>query len=575
MNECGPEISPDEQNRRQLFNALESVLSSATFAEVYRLKKFLEYVVKETIEGRGDRLKGFVIACDVFGKEDPTDAQTTTVVRVEAGRLRRRLKDYYETEGATDPIRISIPKGGYSACFHRVDSDQKPAVDALPAGSTKPLHHNPVLWLAGATIITLLFLIFWQQKPDETPAPEPATFGQPLIAVMPFQNLSGAPAGDPIAIALTEDVAIGLKSISSIDVTSVSSIWPYGSSDLSPKEIGERLGATYILRGSIREFPPGPHITAGMFETNTGRQVWADHFEDDSDDFHGLQVELVRKMVLSLSIDIDVSRTNIFGQRFTNNKAAWQLYKQAMDLVNPPSDSDRLELARNAFENVMKMDPEFGGGFAGSAYTLAFGVFFRQSTDPETDRKKSFELARKARELDPTIGLAYITEAFLYLSERNFDSALKASEQAVEIQPNNAYINAYHGFFKGVTGDLEGGVPFVNRALRLDPLNSRSPYLNILGLLHYLMGNYQDARDVLVRNQERGGPHGPGPMRTLAASYSRLGQETMAVSVLSQADKLAPGEDQWREWLLSAFEDPNVALRVIDEIGLIRANSKD
>jgi hypothetical protein len=58
-----------------------------------RLKRFLEYVVTETIAGRGKRLKGVVIACDVFDKTDPDEAQSTTIVRVEAGRLRRRLDD--------------------------------------------------------------------------------------------------------------------------------------------------------------------------------------------------------------------------------------------------------------------------------------------------------------------------------------------------------------------------------------------------------------------------------------------------------------------------------------------------
>jgi len=99
MNETASNLQPGTHNSEQLLDALARVLASKTFAEVFRLKKFLEYVVTETIAGRGDRLKGFVIACDVFGKEDPSDAQTTTVVRVEAGRLRRRLKDYYESEG--------------------------------------------------------------------------------------------------------------------------------------------------------------------------------------------------------------------------------------------------------------------------------------------------------------------------------------------------------------------------------------------------------------------------------------------------------------------------------------------
>jgi len=75
MTESGPEIFPGPGNNDQLLDALARVLASDTFAEVFRLKKFLEYSANTTMAGQGDRLKGFVIACEVFGKEDPSDAK--------------------------------------------------------------------------------------------------------------------------------------------------------------------------------------------------------------------------------------------------------------------------------------------------------------------------------------------------------------------------------------------------------------------------------------------------------------------------------------------------------------------
>lgn len=574
MNDPIAEIEPCEKNEDQLLHALERVLASKPFAEVFRLRKFLEYVVTETIEGRKDRLKGFVIACDVFGKEDPTDAQTTTVVRVEAGRLRRRLKDYYEADGAGDPIRISIPKGGYAACFHRRE-DSTGTMEAVQAPPPEHISLGPLAWLAGAAILVVLFVALWRQEPQGVTRPEPATVSQPLIAVMPFQNLSGSEAGDPVAATLTEDIAIGLETITSIDVTSVSSVWGLNSPQLSPRAIGAELGATYILRGSIRALPPAPQITAGMFETKTGHQIWADHFTGTGSDFRELQRALVRRLTSSLSIEGDVAGINVFGQRFTVNKEAWQLYKQAMDLANPPSDPVRLDLARRAFENVIAMDPNFAGGYAGGAYVLAFKVFFLHSTDPDKDRAEALEFIRKSRELDPTFGFAHCAQAFLHISQKNFEGAINASNRAVEIQPNNSYINAYHGFIIGAAGDLEGGISFVERALRLDPLNPRSPYMNILGVLNYLAGNYTVARDYLIQNDKRGGPHGAGTRRFLAASYSKLGQETLAESVLLQANNLPPDETRWNEWMMSAFSDPQVPLRVMDEIALIKDQSKN
>jgi len=574
MPENGREILPDSQNREQLMQALESVLASRTFAEVFRLKNFLQYVVLESIDGRSERLKGFVIACEVFGKEDPSDAQTTTVVRVEAGRLRRRLKDYYDSEGAGDPIRISIPKGGYAPVFSLAGSSKM--VDKSPEIPHRQqfIGQKPLLWLVVAAVAVISFYYAWNLDKTTEPLTPAISNDKPAIAVMPFENLTGSAEGDAVARSFTEDIVIDLGSVASIDVISVSSVWSFTEPNISPRAIGTELGAGYILRGSIRELHPDLSITARLFDTKTGRQLLAERYEGTVENSTNQQTVLAQKVVSALSVNLEDNREQVFGKRFTDNREAWQLYKQAMNLANPPSDPGRLELSQEIFEKVIAMDPAFPGGYAGSAYTRAFIIFFGHSINPETDRQKALELASKAQELNPAFGLTFSALAFLNLSNGQFEEALTFSRQAIEIQPNDAYVSAYHGFIKGANGDFEGGVPFAKRALRLDPLNARTPYLNILGVLNYFAGNYEDARDNFLKNKERGGPGGAGPVRFLAASYSKLGQTALAESVLRQSDQLSPGSDQWKEWLLRSFSDPAIPLRVLDEVEHIRVHSR-
>lgn len=99
---------------------LDRILSSDAFADAPRLRQFLGYVVNETLDGRADHIKGFTIAQDVFKRENPVDAQDSTMVRVEAGRLRRSLNDYYLQEGQRDPVCIEIPKGTYVPLFEKI-----------------------------------------------------------------------------------------------------------------------------------------------------------------------------------------------------------------------------------------------------------------------------------------------------------------------------------------------------------------------------------------------------------------------------------------------------------------------
>jgi TolB-like protein len=427
MNDPSPEIMPDEQNRELLLDALERVLESQVFAEVFRLKKFLSYSVRETLAGHGDRLKGFVIACEVFEKDDPSDAQTTTVVRVEAGRLRRRLKDYYETEGKNDPIHISIPKGGYSASFALSEVEVSSAVGPVPPAGVKQFFRKPLVWVSVFAVLFLLFLSPWKQDSSSLEISDWPIVEKPLIAVMPFENQSGDKQGDLWAVELTEDITIDLGSVSSIDVISVSSVLPFKGKSLSPGQVGKELGVNYVLRGIVREIPPRMRVSAHLEEAESGRQLWAERFESTSGDTLSMQEELARKVVSSLSVSLNGEDGQLFGHDFTQNREAWQLYKQALNLVNPPSDPARLKLAQDIFTQVAGMDPEFAGGYAGSAYTSAFIVFFGHSQDPDKDRLAAMELARQAREIDPAFGLTYSALAFLHLSNGDFQEALAVS----------------------------------------------------------------------------------------------------------------------------------------------------
>src|SRR5689334_13446082 len=104
---------------------LSRILSSKTFAQVERLKRFVSFIVGETVGGRSGELKEYVIGVQVFGKEPSFDPRTDPIVRVQARRLRTRLARYYRDEGNTDELIIDLPKGGYAPAF-RV-RDEAPA----------------------------------------------------------------------------------------------------------------------------------------------------------------------------------------------------------------------------------------------------------------------------------------------------------------------------------------------------------------------------------------------------------------------------------------------------------------
>ena len=102
---------PDDEAARQIRAGLGRVLASEAFRAAPQLSAFLSFIVARTLEGRRSELKGYTIAVEALGRPAEFDPQSDPIVRVEAGRLRRALTQYYADEGRDDPLRITSPVG--------------------------------------------------------------------------------------------------------------------------------------------------------------------------------------------------------------------------------------------------------------------------------------------------------------------------------------------------------------------------------------------------------------------------------------------------------------------------------
>ena len=107
------------QNSTEILQALECVTAHELFVRADRLRAFLSYVVRQTLAGAQAELKEYVIGVEVYGKGGDFDPRLDAAVRVDARRLREKLHTYYATAGASDAIRIEVPKGTYAPVFFR------------------------------------------------------------------------------------------------------------------------------------------------------------------------------------------------------------------------------------------------------------------------------------------------------------------------------------------------------------------------------------------------------------------------------------------------------------------------
>ena len=128
-------------DQKAIHEQLDRILGSGPFAQSQRRQRFLEYLVNETLAGRGERLKGYTIAVEVFERPATFDPNIDPLVRIEAGRLRDKLREYYGADGKTDPIRIDLPKGSYAP---DIEFRQAATAEPKPEGTDATAPDRPL-----------------------------------------------------------------------------------------------------------------------------------------------------------------------------------------------------------------------------------------------------------------------------------------------------------------------------------------------------------------------------------------------------------------------------------------------
>ena len=250
---------------------LDALLHTETLAISERNRRFLTYIVEETLAGRGDRIKAYNVALTAFDRTDDFDPQTDPIVRIEASRLRRALEHYYLTAGKNDPLRIGVPKGSYVATFSyaALEPALRPEIESPAPDRTAPkpatrwritsLRKPPLWWIASLVTVVLVALA-WMLPVllDRAVGRAQLAQGGPSILILPF-DAGGGESQAHIAHGITAEVIGGLSRIERVSV----------------------LGATpetepnYVLSGSTHTVGSALYISAALTESRTGRYLWS------------------------------------------------------------------------------------------------------------------------------------------------------------------------------------------------------------------------------------------------------------------------------------------------------------
>lgn len=247
---------------------LERVLTSPEFAASHRKRRFLSYIVDQTLRGQSDRLCAYDIALHAFDRDLRFDPQTDPLVRIAARRVRDSLDHYYLTAGQRDPVKIVIPKGRYIPQFQQVPASvgsvgtettgTAAAVPVAPGSNRR----STTVYVVAALVILLISVfaaagsgrIGFPQHPATSPTA--AAVGQPHIAIEPLVTLAGDPALEEVAHTLTGRI-VTQSAKSSVKLTAANA-----SPDL-------------LLKGTVDRIGPDVRVQSLLLAPANGKVVWS------------------------------------------------------------------------------------------------------------------------------------------------------------------------------------------------------------------------------------------------------------------------------------------------------------
>ena len=307
------------------------------------------------------------------------------------------------------------------------------------------------------------------------------------IAILPF-DVSGHNE-DNLASGLVEDILVHLSKIKEFNkVISDKSSSKYKGTKKDVKEIGEELGAVFLVTGSIQESDGKIRVSAQLIDSRDGKTVWADDYTKQNVEIFDLQTELATKIVSALKTKITPEEKTGLSKRYTDNVEAYRFYRKGRFFWDQRT-KESYDSAEVYYKKAIDLDPDYALAYSGLADLYTFNQKGLSQSEAIPIAK---DYVNKALMLDSNLSEALTTKAFIQ-SHLDFDwnGAKVIFEKIIRENPNYGTAHLYYANVLFFTGNTDAGINETKKALALDPLSSAINM--VLGREYYQSRNYDEA----------------------------------------------------------------------------------
>ena len=384
----------------------------------------------------------------------------------------------------------------------------KAETDAAPAPGR---HRLGALLALGGVIMVLCFsalFLFRSTKAAHTAvatAPDPVSHAaatRTKIAVLPFENLSRDPDNSFFADGVQDEILTDLARIADLKVIGRTSVMQYkGGVARNLREIGQQLGVTHLVEGTVQHFGNRVHVNAQLVDARTDQRLWGQIYDRELADVFAIESEIAMAIAGELNAKLSPDEKTEIERPITDNIPAFDLYTRANNLLLTESFSDdvraHLQRAVDLLNQAVARDPAFFQAYC--QLTYAHDRLYFYGFDHTPARLALAEAAvRRAFRLRPDAGEAHLARAQnLYWGYLDYDGALAELEIARQSLPNDARIFQLKGYIQRRQGRWEEAAGDLERAIELDPRNLET--LQQIAINKDLFRHYAEEKLILNR----------------------------------------------------------------------------
>ncbi|MFZ0739484.1 MAG: protein kinase [Candidatus Acidiferrales bacterium] len=363
------------------------------------------------------------------------------------------------------------------------------------------------------------------------------------VAVLYFENLSGAKEDEYLRDGITEDVITELSKIRGLNTFSRPTVLAFRDKPVTPGQIGQQLGAAYVLTGTIRRAGARLRISTQLVDTHTDFPLWSERFDREMKDVFEVQDEIARKIAEALRVTLSPQELEALAVKPTENLQAYDLYLRGKRYARRQTRQD-LEFALQMFENAVAMDPSFALAYAACANACA--MFYCNYSREQVWVERAREASGKAVALRWDLPEVQVSQAWVLYAAELHDEAVRMVKKAIERKRDceGAYYLLCRSLF--AAGRHQEVLDVMEAAIEAsgEDYNVYVPILNSVGVV----GNEAATIDMVKRriaaleNHLKQVPEDARARILLGSDYGRLAREDDALRELNLAITLRANE---------------------------------